>query len=78
MHSNISRVGATKNPNARISAYQSQGYAGTAYVAETRNMKQAEGRLLRACQSSCDCNIQRSSNAPSQPGYVYGIREARK
>ena len=45
------------------------------HVARTENMKTAEDRLLSKCQTreGCPSNIQRRSNAPEAPGYIYAI-----
>ena len=74
---NIIGVGVTTVPDTRISTYQSQGYIGTMYVAKTKNMKQAENRLLEACQT-CQLNVQRSSNVRAEDGYVYVIKGHKK
>lgn len=77
----VSRVGATTAIIPRLSSYKSEGYSGTADVARTTNMKAAENHLLKAGQSSkrsCNDNVQKSSNVPAKPGYVYAIKGKKK
>lgn len=68
------RVGATVNPENRRKQYRSEGYTGTFYYAQVRNMKAAEQMLL-SCVGTGNCprNVQSGSNAPEGPGYVYAI-----
>lgn len=69
-------VGATSNPKQRRSSHQSSGYSGEMHYASTNNMRQAENILLQ--NSGSKYNKQKKSNAPTGPGYVYGIKGARK
>jgi len=67
------RVGSTKNPAKRASAYQSEGYRGTMYVASTQNMMKAEDRLMRTAKKAerGRYNVHQLSGAKAKPGYVY-------
>ena len=69
------RVGATVDPKRRAREYTRKRYRGVMYYAETKNMKQAEGRLLASCKGAdtCAANVQRKSNAKPKAGYVYVI-----
>ena len=69
----ISRVGATDDPKRRAQEYAREGYSGTMYKFKTENMRKAEDKLLSV--SPGWHNVQRSSNAPDQSGYVYAIKE---
>ena len=62
-------TGRTIDPARRHKEHQRDGLDGTMYFAKTENMKKAENRLLEKCP--CPDNTQRTSNAPSSPGYVY-------
>ncbi len=68
---NAPRVGSTKDPQRRAGKYGQEGYTGTMFYARTKNMKQAENRLLQDC--TCAANAQKKSNAKPGPGYVYVI-----
>ena len=73
---NIQRVGATGNPDTRISQYRRDGYTGTFLYAPTQNMKKAEDKLLECTKTgTCPCNVQGKSNVPEGPGYVYVIQQ---
>ncbi len=69
---NAIRVGSTVDPKRRATQYSSEGYSGKMFIAETQNMKQAEDRLLQIC--ACRQNVQKSSNADPDPGYVYVLQ----
>ncbi len=60
-------IGATVDTDRRRKEYEKDGYHGTMI-----NMKQADDKLLKACKT-CSANIQKISNMPATPGYVYGI-----
>ena len=73
------RVGATVDPDRRANGYESDGYAGTMYVAKTENMMKAEDRLLKEARKTGGGrhNVQDLSNAAEDPGYVYVIKGRR-
>lgn len=74
----IIRVGATINPDRRLKEHKKTGYRGSMMFVETNDMKEAEDRILDACDS-CSHNIQKSSNIPvARHGYVYGIKGYKK
>ena len=66
-------TGTTIDPARRHKEHQRDGHKGVMYFAKTQNMKKAENRLLKKCL--CPGNTQRTSNAPSRPGYVYLIKK---
>lgn len=73
------RVGSTGEPSVRAATYTRDKYGGTMYYAETRNMRLAEDRLLKAAFESGGGrhNQHTLSNASEEPGYVYVIQGRR-
>ena len=65
-------VGATVDPQRRRGEHERDGITGTMYYTKTENMRQAEDKLLKICNSPE--NQQRRSNAQEGLGYVYLIR----
>lgn len=65
------RIGTTTNPEARASAYASEGYRGTMYVTETKNMMKCEDRFLR--DHLPRHNVHTFSNHGDYEGYIYAI-----
>lgn len=70
--SGVIRAGATNDIDRRIAQYEREGYSGEVYFAETNNMRFAENNLLR--NFDFRHNVQQSSNALEEPGYVYLIK----
>ena len=66
-------AGSTIDLEHHKAEYEREGYEGTMYYTETKNMKKAEGKLLASC-ADCGHNIQLSSNAEEKPGYIYIIK----
>ncbi len=64
--------GSTDDPERRAREHSREGYSGKMFYADTKNMMQAEDRLLRT--GNFRYNIQGSSNADQSPGYVYVIK----
>ena len=65
------RCGATVDPQRRNNEYAREGYRGTMYCAETKNMRTAENRLLH--KFDFKYNKQKNSNVAEDSGYVYII-----
>ena len=65
------RCGATIDPKRRNNEYAREGYRGTMYYAETKNMRTAENRLLH--NFDFEYNKQKNSNVAEDRGYVYII-----
>ena len=70
------RTGATVDVDRRRDEYEEDGYSGTMFFAETRNMKFAEDRLLEIRVPRY--NEQTLSNAQEEEGYVYVIQGRRQ
>ncbi len=70
--SHVIYAGATINPWRRADDHSSDGFTGTMFFAETRNMMQAEDRLLRV--RNYRHNTHQQSNADPSPGYIYVIK----
>lgn len=66
------RVGSTKDIKGRASSYRTQGYSGTMFWTETKNMCYAENKLLKL--GSYKHNKQKTSNNTTEPGQVYVIQ----
>jgi len=69
----IKDVGATENPTATYTSYQYKGYSGIMFVAETKNMKASEDKLLSICQECYYTIDHKTSSAEEAEGFVYLI-----
>ena len=69
----IERVGITNDVERRRHEYEKKGYTGEMMFSRTDNKRKVEDKFLEECGDSCYLNIQKKSNAPDEPGYVYGI-----
>ena len=70
------RCGKTNNPHKRRGFYSrdpeyESAAGGTMYYFKTKNEKKAENKLLSL--RNWEKNVQKTSNAPDEAGYVYVI-----
>jgi len=67
--------GSTDDPQRRAREHEREGYSGTMYYWHTQNMKHAENQLL---EKKPRHNIEYTSNAKPEPGYVYAIHGSKR
>lgn len=66
---NAIRHGVTTDPARRAKQYSQINFDGTMHYAKTSNMKARENEFLKNFPTKN--NVQKKSNAPAKPGYIY-------
>ena len=67
------RAGHTGTPKRRKDELEREGFEGTMYYAETKNMKKAQDKLFASCADG-GLDIDLMSNVKEKPGHIYAIR----